>query len=443
MINSISVLKKRKPIFLAVIATFILFSICLSFILMLNDSFKQREILETTYRYMTFESKVERLISSNVTMLQGYEAYIKSNPDLDEDSNYIYLNDLLSKNSDYIRNIGIIKDTTIIWNYPKTSNSAAIGVDLSKIKEQRDIVLQVKTNHKPVLQGPVNLVQGGSGFIVRLPIVRDDTGYWGQISIVLNSEKILEQISSYAESSGLNIAIFNQESKSVPFFGSVSPYGNFTLKFDIDPNFINWNAYVYLPIRWSVNPMLFVFLMLFSAGVAVFVGVLVYQYMESNYKLLNMSTHDFLTGLYNRHFLNEYQTIVISAAKRENRKAAIILLDLNDFKKINDTYGHGIGDKVLVEVSRILKGITRINEAAFRLGGDEFLLILPEIENSESLQAIKERILKHFEQEFSIYGYPIKVTLSIGCALYPEDGEDLETLLHVADQHMYLEKSKR
>jgi diguanylate cyclase (GGDEF)-like protein len=409
--------------------------------MIVHNNLKQGEVLEATDRFITFESKVERLIYSNVTLLQGYEAYIKSNPDLDEEDTYLYLGNLLSNHSEYIRNIGIIKDTTIIWNYPKASNSTAIGVDLSKIEKQRDLVLKVKTELKPVLQGPVTLVQGGSGFIVRLPIVRDDTGYWGQISLVLDSDKLLKEIRSYAESSELNISIYNQQNDESPFWGDRSFEGNSTLTFNVDPAFINWKAYVDIPRKWSINFLIFMFAIFFSAGVSAFVGVLVYQYLKSNNKILDMSIHDSLTGLYNRHFLEEYQTIVLSAAKRENHKAAFILLDLNYFKKINDNYGHGIGDLVLVETSRVLKESTRKDGAAFRLGGDEFLLILPKAENIECLQIIKEKLMKRFEQGFFVADYHIKITLSIGCAMFPEDGEDIDTLLNKADRQMYIEKS--
>jgi diguanylate cyclase len=442
MVKSRPILQKRKPVFFAVVIAIILFSICVSFILILHNNLKQGEILEATDRFITFESKVERLIYSNVTLLQGYEAYIKSNPELNEEDTYLYLDNLLSNHSEYIRNIGIIQDTTITWNYPRASNSAAIGVDLSKIEKQRDLVLKVKTELKPVLQGPVALVQGGSGFIVRLPVVSDDTGYWGQISIVLDSDKLLKEISSYAESSELNIAIFNQQNDESPFWGDSSFKGNSTLTFNVDPAFINWKAYVDLPHRWSNNYLIFVLAIFFSAGVSAFVGFLVYQYLKANNKIMDMSIHDSLTGLYNRHFLEEYQSIVLSAAKRENQKAAFMLLDLDHFKKINDTYGHGVGDLVLAETSRILKESTRKHEAAFRLGGDEFLLILPVIESIEFLRIIKEKLKKRFEQELCIADYHIKTTLSIGCAMFPEDGEDIDTLLHMADRQMYLEKSR-
>ena len=435
--------QKASPLRVSLTAVVVLFSVCLSFILMLHNGLMQREVLETTDRYMVFESRVQRLIYSNVTLLQGYEAYIKLEPDLDEDVSYRYIDKLLSKNSDYIRNVGVLKDTTIIWNYPQESNAVAIGVDLSKVKEQQELVLKAKQELKPVFQGPVNLVQGESGFIVRLPIVMEDTGYWGQIAIVLKSDKILAEIESYAKSSGLDIAIYNKENRLTPFFSSINSDANSKLEFSVDPDFINWSITVNSSNEWMDNLLLFVMLFVFSVFLCAVAGFLVYKYIKSNNNLVAMSIHDSLSGLFNRHFLNNYQAIVLAAAKRKEYKLGIMLLDLDHFKKINDTYGHSVGDMVLVETARILKTSTRADETAFRLGGDEFLLILPEIENAESLLHAKERLLKLFEQEFHISGYPINVLPSIGYAIFPEDGNDFETLLQTADKLMYLEKLER
>lgn len=253
---------------------------------------------------------------------------------------------------------------------------------------------------------------------------------------------MLEEIRSYAQSAGLDVAIFNQENQDVPFFGSVSAAGNSTLVFDMDPSFINWRVFVNLPNDWYDNLLLLISLTFLSMGASVFTGVFVYKYLKNGYKIPNMSTHDFLTGLYNRHFLDGYQAITLSAAKREKREAAILMIDLNHFKEVNDTYGHGIGDKVLIETARVLQKFTRAGEAAFRLGGDEFLLMLPEINNENSLQAAKERLAKCFQEEFKIPGYPIKVMFSIGHAFFPEDGEDIDALLRAADRRLYLKKQK-
>ncbi|MBU4541682.1 MAG: sensor domain-containing diguanylate cyclase [Firmicutes bacterium] len=435
--------KKKLAILISVAITFFLLMVFLLIIGMLMNSIKQQEMLKATDKFINFKSRVERLIFTNETLVQGFEAYLLMNPDLDQAEAEIYMDKLLSKNENQIRNIGVIQDTTIIWNYPKEGNAAAVGVDLSMVEGQKDLVLKVKNELEPVLQGPVDLVQGGTGFIIRLPIIRPETGYWGQISIVLNGDKIIEEINAYAADAGLKVAIFNDQNKRVPFYGAMSIVGEAPLGFDIDPDFINWQVVVSPKDGWQNNQLIFEGAILFAFLIAAGAGQLTYRVLKTNDQLRIMSSHDSLTGLFNRHYLNEYQAMVLAAAKRNNRHVGFISMDLNHFKKINDTYGHNVGDLVLVETARVLKGCTRTNEAVFRLGGDEFLIIMPDIEDGTVLQQTRERLIKSFKDDFHLVEYPCKIAVSIGSSVFPEDGNNIDALLQIADEEMYADKKQQ
>jgi len=435
--------KKKLAILISVAITFFLLMVFLLIIGMLMNSIKQQEMLKATDKFINFKSRVERLIFTNETLVQGFEAYLLMNPDLDQAEAEIYMDKLLSKNENQIRNIGVIQDTTIIWNYPKEGNAAAVGVDLSMVEGQKELVLKVKNELEPVLQGPVDLVQGGTGFIIRLPIIRPETGYWGQISIVLNGDKIIEEINAYAADAGLKVAIFNDQNKRVPFYGAMSIVGEAPLGFDIDPDFINWQVVVSPKDGWQNNQLIFEGAILFAFLIAAGAGQLTYRVLKTNDQLRIMSSHDSLTGLFNRHYLNEYQAMVLAAAKRNNRHVGFISMDLNHFKKINDTYGHNVGDLVLVETARVLKGCTRTNEAVFRLGGDEFLIIMPDIEDGTVLQQTRERLIKSFKDDFHLVEYPCKIAVSIGSSVFPEDGNNIDALLQIADEEMYADKKQQ
>jgi diguanylate cyclase (GGDEF)-like protein len=435
--------KKKLAILISVAIAFFILMVFLLIIGMLMNSIKQQEMLKATDKFINFKSRVERLIFTNKTLVQGFEAYLLMNPDLDEAEADIYMDKLLSKNDNQIRNIGVIQDTTIIWNYPKEGNAAAIGVDLSMVESQKDLILKVKNELEPVLQGPVDLVQGGTGFIIRLPIIRPETGYWGQISIVLNGDKIIEEINAYAADAGLKVAIFNDQNKRVPFYGAMSIVGAAPLDFDIDPDFINWQVVVSPKDGWQNNQLFFEGAILFAFLIAAGAGQLTYRVLKTNDQLRIMSSHDSLTGLFNRHYLNEYQAMVLAAAKRSNRHVGFISMDLNHFKKINDTYGHNVGDLVLVETARVLKGCTRTNEAVFRLGGDEFLIIMPDIEDGTVLQQTRQRLIKSFKDDFHLVEYPCKIAVSIGTSVFPEDGNNIDALLQIADEEMYADKKQQ
>lgn len=438
-----SLFKKKLAIIISIAVSLFLLTVFLLIIGMFMNNLKQQEMLKTTDKFINFKSQVEHLVFTNKTLVQGFEAYVLMNPALDESEAYSYLDNLLSKNENQIRNIGVCQDTTIIWNYPKEGNTAAIGVDLSKVDSQKELVLKVKNEQVPILQGPVELVQGGTGFIIRLPIVRKDTGYWGQISIVLKGDKIIEDINAYAEEAGLNVAIFNDQNKTVPFYGSMSTVGESPLTFDIDPEFIDWKVAVSPKDGWENNQFVFWGTTILAVLIAAGAGLLTFRGLKTNYQLRIMSSHDSLTGLFNRHYLNEYQTMVLASAKRNNRQVGFMSMDLNHFKNINDTYGHNVGDLVLTETARVLKQSTRTNEAAFRLGGDEFLIIMPDIKDRTALQQARERLANSFKSEFHLVDYPAKIAVSIGTALFPEDGDNIDALLQIADQEMYADKKEQ
>ncbi|MGI6751152.1 MAG: sensor domain-containing diguanylate cyclase [Anaerovoracaceae bacterium] len=417
--------------------------VCLSFLFMLHYSMKQKEILETTSQYMIFENKIEKFIYTNIALIRGYEAYIKTFPQIKEEDSRRYLDALLYDKPDIIRNIGLLDDTTILWSYPDSHNESAKGVDLSKIENQKDLILKVKKERISLFQGPVDLVQGGSGFTIRVPLIDEKGDYWGQISVVLKGDKVIERIDSYATDLDLKIAVSSEEGGGAPFYGGLDAPAKSILEFDLNPELINWRVAVSVPSTLMENLRLFLALLFASIAVSGIIGYFAYRSLIVNYKILEMSNRDFLTGLYNRRFLDEYQGIALSAAEREGHKAAIIMLDLNDFKQINDVYGHEVGDWVLVETARILKSTLRRNEAAFRLGGDEFLIMIPEIKDEEELKAIIKRLLESFYQGFEISGYQIKVSLSTGYALFTDDGKDMDSLLRSADVRLYEEKDRR
>jgi diguanylate cyclase (GGDEF)-like protein len=158
-----------------------------------------------------------------------------------------------------------------------------------------------------------------------------------------------------------------------------------------------------------------------------------------NARLYHQATHDPLTGLANRNLL--YQVFELSAAKakREKKNIAILFLDLDGFKKINDTYGHELGDKVLLYVSDQIKCCLRESDLAVRLGGDEFIVMLEDATvNVASL--IAERILQAFAKEIFLMSHEMHVTTSIGISIYPSDGVDIQVLLKEADSALYQAK---
>jgi diguanylate cyclase (GGDEF)-like protein/PAS domain S-box-containing protein len=154
-------------------------------------------------------------------------------------------------------------------------------------------------------------------------------------------------------------------------------------------------------------------------------------------KLEEMSTHDYLTGLPNRVLLLDRFNIAAALAHRNKARLAVMSLDLDNFKSINDTLGHDAGDQVLKAVSKRFTGIIRASDTVARVGGDEFILVMLETKHMEDAATIAQKILDSFAEPLFIDGHQLHLSTSIGMAVYPEDAEDMETLIKKSDAAMY------
>jgi diguanylate cyclase (GGDEF)-like protein len=159
-------------------------------------------------------------------------------------------------------------------------------------------------------------------------------------------------------------------------------------------------------------------------------------------QLEEISTHDFLTGLPNRILLIDRFSIALAQAARRGEKMALMSLDLDRFKLINDSMGHAAGDEILKLVAGRLLEATRSSDTVARIGGDEFQILLPEAQKPEEITGVAERILLACSQPYSVDGQQIHTSVSIGIVLCPDEGRDLEILSKKSDQAMYESKGK-
>ena len=150
----------------------------------------------------------------------------------------------------------------------------------------------------------------------------------------------------------------------------------------------------------------------------------------------HLATHDPLTGLANRALLNDRYKHAALNAKRHNTKLAIIICDLNEFKQINDNYGHTFGDEVLKEVSKRLQNLVRDSDTVSRYGGDEFILVLEQIDSINIIE-MQEEVNKKLCFDIEHMGESCRISSSIGYACFPSDGITFQQLVNKADMSMY------
>jgi len=161
-------------------------------------------------------------------------------------------------------------------------------------------------------------------------------------------------------------------------------------------------------------------------------------------ELERLATHDHLTGLPTLRLADDRLHVACSKARRSNEKVALLFIDLDGFKAVNDTYGHDAGDEVLKEVSRRLRASLREEDTAARIGGDEFLVILGDIGDVDASAMVAENIVTAVSRPVEFAGHPLQLGASIGIAIFPDHTGDVQTLIRAADQAMYrVKKSKK
>jgi diguanylate cyclase (GGDEF)-like protein/PAS domain S-box-containing protein len=161
---------------------------------------------------------------------------------------------------------------------------------------------------------------------------------------------------------------------------------------------------------------------------------------QAEARIAHLAYHDALTQLPNRVLLTDRLQQAMAQARRDQRRLAVCFLDLDDFKVINDTWGHAEGDRVLVQVAQRLKGCIRAGDTVARLGGDEFVLLLGNLSNVEECEHALDRVRMALQTPQMIVGQPVSLNASLGVTLYPDDGVDPDALLRHVDQAMYAAK---
>jgi diguanylate cyclase (GGDEF)-like protein len=158
------------------------------------------------------------------------------------------------------------------------------------------------------------------------------------------------------------------------------------------------------------------------------------------HELFRRAHHDPLTDLPNRILFDDRLQQAIARSQRRERKVAVLCIDLDEFKQINDQYGHGTGDRLLQEVASRLRSRLRTTDTVARIGGDEFLAVIEDLSDTEAVATVAESLLRSFGEPFSFADAVMRATASIGAAVFPADGTTTEELKRHADLAMYRAK---
>ncbi len=388
-------------------------------------------------------SNIEASIFMDTFLADSLATLITIDPDMAFQKWDVIAQQLLNK-AQNVRNVAASPNNVIRYIYPLEGNEKALGMDLSLIPSQNKAIQIAKQLQHVYVDGPVELIQGGQALIARYPIYSDypyNQAYWGTVSVVIDFDKLLERSGLY-ELKGTKVAIKSVTHTPTLIYGSLDtfdspstqqiinlPYGKWQIaaKFNMDES-----SHIQF-IKRIVTTILVIAILLIYALI-----FLLYR----NYKTIHMAAmHDELTHLPNRRYINQLLTN-ITKGKDRTPTFTLLSIDVNDFKRVNDSYGHDVGDKFLKFIAAKLKENVRHNDTVARMGGDEFILILMHVHDVEQVKKIISSIKKKIESDaFYHKDQQIFPSISIGHAICEQGSCSVDSLITKADHAMYLNKN--
>ncbi len=418
-----------------------------------NEARHLRESLQATVseKLAAIRSELEATIVSDIYIVKSLSTLVSIRPEAAE-SAWEQLASRVIRNGTHIRNIGLAENDVVNFIYPLSDNERVIGLDYRTVPEQWASIQKAKEVQEIFIAGPVDLVQGGRGLIARLPIFSDppfNTQYWGVCSAVIDLNTLFKDIGLEEFAHEHLLAVKGYDSageQGAVFYGSEEiydrafarlpvhfPHGSWVLAVAESDQFVNsiaWHRFEL--VRLIGYPALCILMLVFFA---------IYRLYSIAY---SRSLHDELTKLPNRRYFMYALSSQFEHAKKYGREQsfAVLNIDLDDFKAVNDTFGHAAGDKVLVACAERVKSTLRSTDIVARMGGDEFLLILPRIHSEQDIRKLIRK-LKHiicstpvvFEEEL------IYLHVSIGYSMYNSQIETVDDMLKIADGSMYHQKA--
>ena len=285
-----------------------------------------------------------------------------------------------------------------------------------------------------------NILRPASG--TRLGLLRED-GYWQYAAPVAPEERtaVYEQPASAGDIRRIR-GYHRQARAGTGFYINDSlAVSSWLPRWRLYTLVTRGNAAIAAEYRQAMRLPIAIFILLIASGYA-FYRISRHQQREYENRLIRQAQYDDLTGLPNRLLMTDRLGQALEMARRKQQQVALAFLDLDLFKRINDSFGHMVGDELLRQFARRLNGILRAGDTVSRLGGDEFLLILPGISDTGTAEAVIRKIHRLCQQPFLIENREIYSTCSIGLSLYPDDGATPADLLKAADTALYRAKEQ-
>ena len=395
----------------------------------------------------TVRSRIESELNATLSLSLGLSTFVLAKPDFSP-ADLAQVAASLIRLQPAIRSVALAPDNVIRYIYPLAGNQKALGLRYLETPAQRDAVLRLMREQRPVTAGPIELVQGGVAIINRIPIIVTGPGgsphYWGLASVAINPFPIFERAGIRSDArDGVGYALRGKDglgARGEVFLGDAALFDNpdAVLMEVVIPGG-SWQLAA-CPLAPADEHGLWVQALL--GVLAAVAGVLMAYSLSAHQRIRSMALHDHLTGLANRRQFKLRGQDLFALARRNGCHLTLLNIDIDDFKSINDTYGHAAGDAVLVYVANTLRTCCRESDLLARVGGDEFVVLLPDTPAGPPLDALLDRLHAAIDVMLPGAEVPIRLHISIGVATCSDATPTLDALVHEADEAMYRAKEK-
>ncbi|NJD07151.1 MAG: sensor domain-containing diguanylate cyclase [Methylococcaceae bacterium] len=407
-----------------------------------------RQRTEVANRLATLRVRLEAELNSTLHLTRGLTSFVATHPDAGQEELAALATDIVTVGR-HVRNIGLAPDNVLRMVFPATGNEAAIGLNYRQNSQQWPAVERAINLRSTVVAGPMNLVQGGIGLIARTPIFVARNGetnrYWGLASIVIDVPSLFGAAGLVESDGDIDFALRGVDglgAGGAVITGRPETFADAAITRPLTIPNGEWLLAARPRHGWKAEPYSGLAVALGGNALTLTIAALSWLLLRSYRLTHTLALRDPLTGLANRRLLMERLSQLGYLAERGTVRIHLFFIDLDHFKDINDRYGHGVGDALLVEIAARLEAASRRSDTVARIGGDEFV-VAAATDFRDHPTELLGKLRQVMSLPFHFDGHQLPVSCSIGHAVYPDDAERVEELLQLADQRMYYEKKAR
>ncbi|WP_423189059.1 diguanylate cyclase domain-containing protein [Alkalibacterium sp. f15] len=398
--------------------------------------------MQASHHLNFIRDDIQAQLDSSLYYADFFEMIVSQDPDVTEKELRAYSDFIIERNS-LVDSVSLAKDGIIHFVYPLEGNEEALGYNLLEEPDRKRYLEEAIIKRKAVAQGPVEAVQGGMKIFNRKPVFieSDNTEeVWGFASVTIDFDHLVETSLLSNDLPGYKYAIKVESDRSQPvFWGEEGVFESEAVTASISLPENNWTIALIPADGWnrniyyhSVETLIFyVFILIIFKLVLFFV----HQYFTKR----ELSRIDALTCLLNK---KTFEQSVKNVLRYSTKKNGLLLIDFNDFKLINDTHGHLVGDKVLAITAERLLHTLKKTDLIGRIGGDEIMILVKDMESEKELETIKDRVIERIEKPILYNDKIIHPSISVGHTLISHL-LPFNHLYEIVDKKMYRDKTTK